>query len=69
MLFRLTSGVGVQASEVVAIMAAIIYAGKRSDDRPGPELETRQAAVEEAWQIWQLTAEGWGDQSASRGVR
>jgi hypothetical protein len=60
----------VQASEVVAIMAAIIYAGKRSDDRPGPELETRQAAVEEAWKIWQLTTEGWGEQySASRGAR
>jgi hypothetical protein len=39
-------------------MAAIIYAGKRSADRPGPELETRQAAVEEAWKIWQLTTEG-----------
>jgi hypothetical protein len=50
--------VGVNPSEVVAIMAAIIYAGKRSADRPGPELETRQAAVEEAWKIWRLTADG-----------
>jgi hypothetical protein len=45
-------------------MAAIIYAGKRSADRPGPELETRQAAVEEAWKIWQLTTEAGVDQEA-----
>jgi hypothetical protein len=57
--------VGVHPSEVVAIMAAIIYAGKRSVDRPGPELETRQAAVEEAWMIWQLTTEGWADHESS----
>jgi len=53
----------VDPSEVVAIMAAIIYAGKRSADRPGPELETRQAAVEEAWKIWQLTTDGQGSGS------
>ena len=35
-------------------MAAIIYSG-----RPDPIAghETRQAAVEEAWKIWQLTME------------
>jgi hypothetical protein len=48
-------------------MASIIYAGKRVADRPGPELETRQAAVDEAWKIWQLTREGWADsESGSR---
>jgi hypothetical protein len=49
----------VDPSELVAIMAAIIYSGRR--DPAGQE--TRQAAVEEAWKIWQLTLEGPGDSS------
>ncbi|MDQ3207904.1 MAG: hypothetical protein M3Q37_04795 [Gemmatimonadota bacterium] len=43
-----------QPSELVAIMAAIIYSGRRD---PTAGHETRQAAVEEAWKIWHLTME------------
>ena len=40
-------------------MAAIIYSGRRGPDSGGHD--TRQAAVEEAWQIWHLTMNGWSD--------
>jgi hypothetical protein len=43
-----------QPAEVVAIMAAIIYSGRR-DQHEEVRPETRQAAVEEAWQLWHLT--------------
>ena len=49
-----------QPAELVAIMAAIIYSGRREQHeevRP----ETRQSAVEEAWQLWHLTMEEWSD--------
>jgi hypothetical protein len=48
----------VQPSELVAIMAAIIYSARRD---PTAGQETRQAAVEEAWKIWHLTMDGWVD--------
>lgn len=48
-----------EPSELVAIMAAIIYSGRRGPDSVGHD--TRQAAVEEAWQIWHLTMNGWTD--------
>jgi len=51
----------VQPSELVAIMAAIIYSGRRDSDAAGQE--TRQAAVQEAWKIWHLTMEGGPDQA------
>jgi hypothetical protein len=54
------SGSTVQPAELVAIMAAIIHSGRRDPDSAG--LETRQAAVEEAWKIWHLTMEGWTGQ-------
>lgn len=45
-----------QPTELVAFMAAIIYSGRREDTRggEGTRPETRQAAVEEAWQLWHL---------------
>jgi hypothetical protein len=53
-----------QPRELVAIMAAIIYSGRRDpeDDRP----ETRQSAVEEAWALWHLSMEEWSDPSVRR---
>jgi hypothetical protein len=51
-----------QPAELVAIMAAIIYSGRREQHeevRP----ETRQSAVEEAWQLWHLTMEESSDPS------
>jgi hypothetical protein len=48
-----------QPSELVAIMAAIIYTGRRDADGPRPE--TRQLAVEEAWQLWHLAMDEWSD--------
>lgn len=40
-------------------MAAIIYSRRRDPDSGGHD--TRQAAVEEAWQIWHLTMSGSSD--------
>ena len=54
-------GSAMQPAELVAVMAAIIYSGRRDPDSAGQE--TRQAAVEEAWRIWHLTMEGWTDQA------
>jgi hypothetical protein len=52
----------VEPSELVAIMAAIIYAGRRDRDAGGGE--TRQA-VDEAWKIWELTM----DEGSGQGHR
>ena len=49
-----------QPSELVAIMAAIIYSGRR-DQLEEVRPETRQSAVEEAWQLWHLTMDEWSD--------
>ena len=47
-----------QPTELVAIMAAIIYSGRReAEGRP----ETRQTAVEEAWHLWHLAMDEWSD--------
>jgi hypothetical protein len=53
-----------QPSEVVALMAAIIYSGRRetADERS----ETRQAAVEEAWHLWHLAMDEWSDPGSGR---
>lgn len=48
-----------QPTELVALMAAIIYSGRR--DTESGQAETRQAAVEEAWQLWHLTMDEWSD--------
>ena len=48
-----------QPSELVAIMAAIIYTGRREGDGPRPE--TRQLAVEEAWHLWHLAMDELSD--------
>jgi hypothetical protein len=53
-----------QPTELVAIMAAIIYSGRREAD--GPHAETRQTAVEEAWHIWHLAMDEWSDPGARR---
>ena len=53
-----------QPTELVAIMAAIIYSGRREVD--GPHAETRQTAVEEAWHIWHLAMDEWSDPGARR---
>ena len=53
----------VEPAELVAIMAAIIYAGRRDRDAPGGE--TRQAAVDEAWKIYELTM----DEGSGQGHR
>jgi hypothetical protein len=51
-----------QPTELVALMAAIIYSGRREGE--GPHAETRQAAVEEAWHIWHLSMDEWSDPGA-----
>ena len=48
-----------QPTELVALMAAIIYSGRREGD--GPHGETRQTAVEEAWHIWHLAMDELSD--------
>jgi hypothetical protein len=53
-----------QPSELVAIMAAIIYSGRREGEAPRPE--TRQLAVEEAWHLWHLAMDEWSDPGARR---
>jgi hypothetical protein len=47
-------------SALVAIMTAIIYSGRR-DQHEEVRPDTRQSAVEEAWQLWHLTMEEWSD--------
>jgi hypothetical protein len=54
-----------QPAELVAIMAAIIYSGRR-DQLEEVRPETRQSAVEEAWQLWHLTMDEWSDPSIRR---
>ena len=53
-----------QPTDLVAIMAAIIYAGRRDTEAGRPE--TRQAAVEEAWHLWHLAMDEWNDPGARR---
>jgi hypothetical protein len=53
-----------QPAELVAIMAAIIYSGRR--DSETEQAETRQSAVEEAWHLWHLTMDDWTDPGARR---
>ncbi|HUR94651.1 MAG TPA: hypothetical protein VMY76_08710 [Gemmatimonadales bacterium] len=53
-----------QPNELVAIMAAIIYGGRRDGDAARPE--TRQTAVEEAWHLWHLAMDEWSDPGARR---
>ena len=48
-----------QPTDLVAIMAAIIYSGRGEGD--GPHAETRQTAVEEAWHLWHLAMDEWSD--------
>jgi hypothetical protein len=54
-----------QPAELVAIMAAIIYSGRR-DQLEEVRPETRQFAVEEAWQLWHLTMAEWSDPGIRR---
>jgi hypothetical protein len=54
-----------QPAELVAIMAAIIYSGRR-DQLEEVRPETRQSAVEEAWQLWHLTMDEWSDPGIRR---
>jgi hypothetical protein len=54
-----------QPAELVAIMAAIIYSGRR-DQHEDVRPETRQSAVEEAWQLWHLTMDKWSDPGLRR---
>jgi hypothetical protein len=54
-----------QPAELVAIMAAIIYSGRR-DQLEEVRPETRQSAVEEAWQLWHLTMDEWSDSGIRR---
>ena len=53
-----------QPTELVAIMAAIIYTGRRESEAARPE--TRQAAVEEAWHLWHLAMDEWSDPGSRR---
>lgn len=53
-----------QPTELVAIMAAIIYSGRREGH--GPHADTRQTAVEEAWHLWHLAMDEWSDPGARR---
>ncbi|MFL5496555.1 MAG: hypothetical protein ACJ8DC_19380 [Gemmatimonadales bacterium] len=54
-----------QPAELVAIMASIIYSGRR-DQLEEVRPETRQSAVEEAWQLWHLTMDEWSDPGIRR---
>jgi hypothetical protein len=51
-----------QPAELVAIMAAIIYSGRR-DQHEDVRQETRQSAVEE---VWHLTMDEWSDPGPRR---
>jgi len=53
-----------QPTELVALMAAIIYSGRREGDGARPE--TRQLAVEEAWHLWHLAKDEWSDPGSRR---
>lgn len=53
-----------QPQELVALMAAIIYSGRRDTD--AEHAETRQRAVEEAWHLWHLAMDEWSDPGARR---
>jgi hypothetical protein len=48
-----------QPTELVAVMAAIIYSGRRTVGEPPTDAQA--AAVSEAWQLWHLTLEHWTD--------
>jgi hypothetical protein len=53
-----------EPTELVAIMAAIIYTGRRETEAARPE--TRQSAIEEAWHLWHLAMDEWSDPNARR---
>ena len=53
-----------QPTELVAIMAAIIYSGRRDAEAARPE--TRQAAFEVAWLMWHLALDEWSDSGTRR---
>jgi hypothetical protein len=53
-----------QPQELVALMAAVIYSGRRDTD--AEHAETRQKAVEEAWHLWHLAMDEWSDPGARR---
>jgi len=53
-----------EPTELVAIMAAIIYTGRRETEAARPE--TRQSAIEEAWHLWHLAMDEWSDPTARR---
>jgi hypothetical protein len=53
-----------QSAELVAIMAAIIYSGRREGE--SAHADTRQSAVEEAWHLWHLTMDEWSDPGIRR---
>jgi hypothetical protein len=63
-IFFLSESIRMQPAELVAIMAAIIYSGRR--DTETERAETRQSAVEEAWQLWHLTMDEWSDPGVRR---
>ena len=46
-------------TELVAVMAAIIYSGHRTGAEPPTDAQT--AAVSEAWQLWHRTLDDWTD--------
>ena len=53
-----------QPTELVAVMAAIIYNGRKSGGgkKTADAIAKAQAeAVGEAWQLWHLTMEQWTD--------
>jgi hypothetical protein len=49
----------VQPVDLVAIMAAIIYSGRNGKE--SEKVDSRQSAVEGAWQLWHLTMKEWSD--------
>lgn len=53
-----------QPAELVAVMAAIIYSGRK--DGESERGETRQSAVEDAWHLWHLAMDEWSDPGARR---
>jgi hypothetical protein len=48
-----------QPTELVAVMAAMIYSGRKTGGEPLAHAQA--SAVSEAWQLWHLTLEQWTD--------
>ena len=53
-----------QPTELVGVMAAILYREREAKARKETMEQAQAAAVAEAWHVWHLTLEHWSDSSA-----